>query len=137
MSATIHVLASLKSALRSHVLARPDVAALIGAAFHDMPQKSANPPFLAFGNAVIRDNSSQLGEAALVEIEIIAIARERGTTRALTLLAALEDALAAPLPALAGHRLVALERPEARLQHDAEHNLVRATYRLRAYTESI
>lgn len=137
MSVTIHVLTSLKTALRAHVLGRPEISALIGSAFHDMPQKTANPPYLAFGNAVIRDDSSQLSEAMMVDLEVIAVAHERGTTRALSLLAALEDALSVPLPPLSGHRLIALERPEARIQHDAEKNLVRASYRLRAYTEHL
>lgn len=135
MSVSIHVLTSLKTMLRAHVLAQPEVAALIGAAFHDMPQKTANPPFLAFGNALVRDDSSQLSDAVTVDLEIIALAHERGTTRAMSLAAALEAALDAPMPALEGHRLIALERPEARIQHDPEKNLVRASYRLRAYIE--
>ena len=137
MSVSIHVLASLKNVLRAHVLANPDVAALVGTAFHDMPPRNANPPFLAFGNAVIRDDSSLLCEAAIVEMEVLAITHERGTTRGLNLVGALEAALKTPLPPLEGHRLIALERPEARVQHDAEKNIVRASLRLRAFTESL
>jgi hypothetical protein len=137
MSVSIHVLASLKTALRAHVLASPEVSALVGAAFHDMPPRNANPPFLAFGNAVIRDDSSLLSEGAIVELEVLAITHERGTTRGLSLVSALEAALKTPLPLLEGHRLIALERPEARIQHDADKNLVRASLRLRAFTESL
>lgn len=135
MSVSIHALSAFKTTLRSHVLAQPDVSALIGAAFHDMPQKTANPPFLAFGNAVMRDDSSLLGESMQIDLDVVAVAHERGTTRALALLCALENALEAPLPPLVEHRLVALERPEARVQHDPDNNLVRASYRLRAYIE--
>jgi Protein of unknown function (DUF3168) len=137
MSVSLHVLTSLKNALRSHVLANPDISALVGAAFHDMPPRNANPPFLAFGNAVIRDDSSLLSEGAIVELEVQAITHERGTTRGLSLVSALEAALKTPLPALVGHRLIALERPEARIQHDADKNLVRASLYLRAFTESL
>ncbi|MCA0405279.1 MAG: DUF3168 domain-containing protein [Proteobacteria bacterium] len=137
MSVSIHVLTSLKTALRAHVLAKPEVAALVGSAFHDMPQKTANPPYLAFGNAVLRDDSSQLSDAVSLDLEVIALAHERGTTRAMALAAAFEAALSEPIPPLEGHRLIALERPEARIQHDAEKNLVRASYRLRAYIEQL
>lgn len=133
---SIHVLTSLKTALRSKVLASPEISALMGLAFHDMAQKTANPPYLAFGNAVLRDQSSTGGTGAIIDLEIIAVAHERGTLRGLALAAALEAALDDPLPTLDGHRLIALERPETRIQHDADKNLVRATLRLRAYTES-
>lgn len=137
MSVTIHSLAAFKTALRAHVLARAEVSALIGAAFHDMPPRNANPPYLAFGNAVVRDDSSQLSTAAVMELEVHAFTHERGTMRGLGLVAALEAALETPLPPLEGHRLIALERPEARISHDPDKNIVRATLRLRAFTESL
>lgn len=137
MSVSLHVLASLKNALRTHVLANPDIAALVGTAFHDMPPRNASPPFLAFGNAVIRDDSSLLSEGAIVDLEVLAITHERGTTRGMNLVCALEAALKTPLPALEGHRLITLEQPEARIQHDADKNIVRASLRLRAFTESL
>lgn len=137
MSVSIHVLASLKTALRAHVLANPDVAALVGTAFHDMPPRNASPPYLAFGNAVIRDDSSLLSDGAIVELEVLAITHERGTIRGLNLVSALEAVLKTPLPPLVGHRLIALEQPEARVQHDADKNVVRASLRLRAFTESL
>lgn len=137
MSVSIHALSALKTALKAHVQGHNDVKALIGAAFHDMPQKIAHPPFLAFGHALIRDDSSQLSDGVQIDLELVAVAHERGTTRALALLAALENALETPLPPMAEHRLVALERPEARVHHDPDTNLVRATYRLRAYIERI
>lgn len=133
---SIHVLTSLKTALRARLLASPEITALIGTAIHDMAQKTANPPYLAFGNAVIRDQSSTLGSGTIIDLEIVAVAHERGTTRGLALIAALEAALGDPLPTLDTHRLIALERLETRVQHDAEKNLVRTTLRLRAYTES-
>lgn len=137
MSVPDHPVASLKVALKAHLLGDADVAPLIGASVFDTPPRGAAPPYLTFGDALMRDGGATGGEASIIEIDLIVFASERGTARALRIAAAIGKALGQPLPALAGHRLVGLEHRQTTTRHDAAASLTRATLRLRAFTEPL
>jgi hypothetical protein len=137
MSVPDHPIASLKMMLRAHLLADADVASAIGLSIFDAPPRGTSPPYVHFGDAVARDNGTVEREGAIIEIDLVALTSERGTAEALMLASALGRALGQPLPALAGHRLVALEHRQTTAQHDAAASLTRATVRLRAFTEAL
>ena len=137
MSVQDHPIASLKIAIRTHLLADADVVSKVGASVFDTPPRGAVPPYLHFGDVLTRDNGTVEREGAVVEIDLVVLTSERGTAEALGIAAALEQALRQPLPALAGHRLVSLEHRQTALRHDAAASLTRATLRYRAFTEPL
>lgn len=137
MSVPAHPIASLKAALRSHLLADADIAALIGVAVFEVPPRGAAPPYLVIGDALARDRGAVGGEGHELELDLLVITKERGSAGALTLASAVEAALASPLPALEGHHLVALEIRQSVTRHEAATSLTRATLRLRAFTEPL
>lgn len=137
MSVRQHPILSLKTALRARLAANPDVTALVGAAIHDAPPRGLEPPYLAFADASARENGTSDAGGAIIDCEVTALTRERGSAAALAVIAAVEAAFADPLPALAEHRLVALDLIETRTRHDPAASLTRATLRLRAYTEPL
>lgn len=137
MSVPIHPIAALKAALRTHLLADADVAALLGAAIHDVPPRGALPPYLAFGEAFARENGTVERDGAVIEFDLVAITSERGSEAALVIASAVATALGGNLPALEGHRLVALDIRRTLTRHDPATALTRATLRLSAFTEPL
>ncbi len=137
MSIPVHAIASLKAALRAHLLANADLSSLVGTAIFDAPPRGAAPPYLVLGDAGARDNGGSGGEGLRIDLDVIAVTSERGTKAALTLASAIESALRTPLPALQGHHLVGLEHRQTTTRHDAATSLSRATLRLSAFTEPL
>jgi len=137
MSVPSHPVASLKAALRAHLLADADVAALIGTAVFEVPPRGAAPPYLVLGDALSRERDSVGGEGVELEFDLMAVTSERGSAAALTLVAAVGQALQSPLPALDGHHLVSIETRQLATRHEAATSLTRAMLRLRAFTEPL
>lgn len=137
MSVPLHPIAALKAALRAHLLADADVAALLGAAIHDVPPRGASPPYLAFGEALARDNGTVERDGAILELDLVAVTTERGSEAALAIASAVATALGGNLPALEEHHLVALDIRRTATRHDPATSLTRATLRLSAFTEPL
>jgi hypothetical protein len=135
MTVPLHPILSLKAALRTRLLADPDLAALIGGGVHDAPPRGLDPPYLALGDARLTENGASLAEGAIIDCELVGVTRERGSAGALELAAAVAAALADPLPTLSAHRLVALDLRQVETRHDPASGLTRAILRLRAFTE--
>lgn len=137
MSASAHAIASLKSVLRAHLLADTDVAGLLGTAIFDAVPRGAKPPYLLMGDAIARENGTVEAEGSVIELDLVVLTAERGSTTALALVATIETALRTPLPALADHHLVALELRQTATRHDASTSFTRASLRLRAFLEPL
>jgi Protein of unknown function (DUF3168) len=124
MSVPVHPIAALK-------------AALLGAAIHDVPPRGALPPYLAFGEALARENGTVERDGAILELDLVAVTTERGSEAALAIASAVATALGGNLPALEEHRLVALDIRRTATRHDPATSLTRATLRLSAFTEPL
>jgi len=137
MSEPVHPVRALQEALRNHLVAQPALVAILGQAVYETPARGAKPPFIAFGDAVVRDAGSAAREAVTVEFDLVVHAAERGTHSALDILSAVEAALRLPMPEPAGHHLVSIETRQGHVRHDATRNLTRAGLRLRAFLEPL
>ncbi len=137
MSEPVHPVRALQEALRNHLVAQPALVAILGQAVFETPPRGAKPPFIAFGDAVVRDAGSAAREAVTVEFDLVVHAAERGTHSALDILSAVEAALRLPMPEPAGHHLVSIETRQGHVRHDATRNLTRAGLRLRAFLEPL
>lgn len=137
MSDPTHPVRALQQALRSHLAAQPAITATLGQAIYETAPRGAKPPFIAFGDANVRDAGSTEGEAVTVEFDVVAHAAEHGTHSALDIVADMEAALRLPMTAPAGHHLVSIEIRQGVVRHDATRNLTRASLRLRAFLEPL
>lgn len=137
MSVPIHAITSLKAALRAHLLADPDLVGLLEAAVFDAVPRGTKPPYLLLGDAIARENGTPEAESVVVELDLVAVTVERGSTAALALAAAVEKAVRAPLATLVDHHLVAIEIRQTATRHDAAASLTRASLRLRAFLEAL
>lgn len=137
MSIISHPVASLKAALRAHLLADADISGITGTAVFDTPPRGAKPPYILLGDAAMIGNDAVEYQGATIDLDVHAYTAERGTAGALELASALEAALAQPLPMLVDHRLIALEIRQSATRHDVATALSRVTLRLRAITEPL
>lgn len=137
MSSPIHAVRALQDALRNHLAARPAISAVLGQAIYETPPRGAKPPFIAFGDAAVRDAGSSGGEAVAIEFDLIVHAAERSTHSALDILSEIETALRLPIPEPTDHHLVSVEARQGAVRHDAARNLTRASLRLRAFLEPL
>ncbi|KAF0227829.1 MAG: hypothetical protein FD175_2535 [Beijerinckiaceae bacterium] len=137
MSIASHPVASLKAMLRAHLLADAAITGITGTAVFETPPRGTKPPYILLGDAVAAENDAVEYQGAIIDLDIVAYAAERGTAGVLALASALEAALAQPLPVLVDHRLVALEIRQSATRHDVAAALSRATLRLRAITEPL
>jgi hypothetical protein len=130
---TIHPVHALKAALRTRLIATSALTALVGNAVHDAPPRGAEAPFLLLGDALIRENGTNEAEGVIVDLDLVAVTRERGSAAALAILHAVAGAIgAAPLP-VAEHQLSLILIRETFVRHDETRALTRATARLRAF----
>jgi hypothetical protein len=137
MSTPIHPVASLKVAIRAHLLADVALNAALGTAVYDVPPRGANPPYLVLGDANARENATNDGDGRIIELEVLLFTEERGSRAALTLAAMIEKRLDDAALTLDGHRLISLSFRETLTRHDAAKNLTRIAIRLRAFTEPL
>lgn len=137
MSVALHPVRAVQQALRNHLLAQPAISAIMGQAVYETLVRGVKPPFIAFGDATIRDAGSTDGEAVTIEFDLVAQAAERGRHSALDVLSDVEAALRFPLPTLVDHHLVSIEARQGAVRHDSNRNLTRASLRLRAFLEPL
>lgn len=135
MPIPLHPLASLKTALAARLRADTDLRALIGDAVHETLPIEARAPFVTFGDARLRETGGVNAPQTEIELELIAMTRERATLDILDLASGVEKALGEPLPLLPGHVLVLLELRDTRTRHDPERAAGRASIRLKAIVE--
>jgi hypothetical protein len=130
---TIHPVHALKAALRTRFSTNSALTALIGTAVHDAPPRGTEPPFLLLGDAQLRENGTSEAEGVIVDLDLVAVTRERGSAEAVAILHAVQAAIAtAPLP-VAEHQLSLILIRETFVRHDEAKALTRATARLRAF----
>jgi hypothetical protein len=72
-------------------------------------------------------------EAVVVDLDLVAVTRERGSAEALAILHAAQVAIGASPLAVAEHRLSLILIRETLVRHDEARALTRATARLRAF----
>lgn len=137
MSLATHPIAALKAALRTRLLADVDLAALIGAAIYDAPPRGATPPYLVLGDADARESGTSERDGLKIELELVSVTSERGTSAALAMASAVAAAIAAPLPTADGQRLIVLGLRQMSTRYDATNGLARVTQRLSAFTEPL
>ncbi len=130
---TIHPVHALKAALRTRLTTSSAVTALIGTSVHDAPPRGTEPPFLLLGDAQLRENGTNEAEGVIVDLDLVAVTRERGTAQALAILHAVQAAIATAPLAVAEHQLPVLLIRETLVRHDEAKSLTRATARLRAF----
>lgn len=134
---SLHPIASLKTALRAHLLADGAVTALIGMAIHDQAPRDLDPPYLVFGPADSRENATNDGDARVIDLELQLFTYERGSAAGLAAAGAIETSLAAAGLTLTDHRLVLLTLRETQVRQDAARQLTRVSLRYRAFTEPL
>lgn len=137
MSTPVHPIASLKVAIRAHIMADVTLHAALGAGVYDAPPRGVNPPYLVLGDANARENATNDGDGRLIDLELALYTEERGSRTALTLAAMLEARLDNVALTLDGHRLISLAYRETLTRHDAAKSLTRVAIRLRAFTEPL
>ncbi len=130
---TIHPVHALKAALRARLTTNVGVTNLIGTAVHDAPPRGSEPPFLLLGDAQLRENSTNEAEGVIVDLDLIAVTRERGSAEALAILHAVQAALGASPLVVAEHQPSLIFIRETLTRHDEAKSLTRATARLRAF----
>lgn len=132
-----HPILSLKAALRAGLLADAAVSAALGTAIYDAPPRGEAPPYLMLGDGIARENGTNDADGRIIDLELVIVTSERGSSQALTLAGVVEERL--PLLALApdGHRLVTLILRETLVRQDVANSLTRAILRLRAFTETL
>ncbi|MCU0817895.1 MAG: DUF3168 domain-containing protein [Beijerinckiaceae bacterium] len=130
---TIHPVHALKAALRTRLITNSALTALIGTAVHDAPPRGAEPPFLLLGDAQLRENGTNEGDGVIVDLDLVAFTRERGTAGALAILHAVQAAMASAPLSVADHQLSLILIRETLVRHDEAKALTRATARLRAF----
>jgi Protein of unknown function (DUF3168) len=137
MSAPTHPIAALKAALRGRLLADANITALIGTAIYDAPPRGVTPPYLVLGDADARESGTTERDGLRVELELVTLTAERGTSGALGIASAVAAALAAPLPTSDGQRLIVLGLRQMSTRYDPTSGLARITQRLGAFTEPL
>jgi hypothetical protein len=129
----IHPVHALKAAVRTRLTTNSTLTALIGTAVHDAPPRGAEPPFLILGDSQLRENGTNEAEAVVVDLDLVAVTRERGSAEALAILHGVQAAIVASPLAVAQHQLSLILIRETFVRHDEARALTRATARLRAF----
>lgn len=127
-----HPVAALKAALRAHWLARPDLAAALGDRIVEALSPGLGLPALLMGEALCRAEPG----GHEVELGLLLVTAEEGTSGLLALLAGLDAALAGGPVASPDRRIVSARLVEARTHHDPREGRGEARLRLRAFLET-
>jgi hypothetical protein len=129
---------ALRSAIRDRLVADAALIARLGGpkVFDETP-RSAETPYITFGEATARDWSSDgvRGHEHLLSLQVWS--REGGDREALEIAALLDDLLDDASLALAGHRLVLLRVMAQDAVRPGREALRRIALRLRALTEVV
>ena len=129
---------ALRAAIRARLVADPALHALLGGAkVHDEPPRAAEPPYVTFTEASVRDWSTGSDRGHEQRLGLTVWSRQGGDRQALTiadrLAVLLDEADLAP----AGHRLVNLRVTAQEVARPDRAGLRRVIVRLRAVTEQL
>jgi hypothetical protein len=132
MNATL----ALQTALRTKLLAAPQVTALLGpaAVFDDVPQ-GTRCPYLQLGDIETRDWSTQTRQGHEHSVTLHVWTDYRGRKQALDIIESVDAALEQPGLALAGHAVVSLRTTFWTVLHELGNGLYHGIMRLRVVTE--
>jgi hypothetical protein len=129
---------ALKKALRNALTADTTLTGLLGGALvHDEVPRGANPPYIAFGEAVVSDQSTPLGRAHQSMLTLFVLSIEGSSRPASVIAARVETLLHDAVLTLDAHRLVNLQLVESQTRRDRNNEATRISLRFRAYTEAI
>jgi hypothetical protein len=129
---------ALKKAIRAALVADTNLNGLLGGArVHDEVPRGASPPYVAFADAMVKDQSTPLGRAHETLLSLHVLSTE-GSSRAASVIAArVETLLHDAALSLDNHRLVNLQLAESASRRERNNEATRITLRFRAYTEAI
>jgi hypothetical protein len=126
----------LKKAIRAALVADATLTGMLGgAAMHDETPRGANPPYIVFGEANCRDQSTAIGRAHETLLSLHVLSGQGGTKEAQLIAARVETLLHDSSLSLTGHRLVNLTLAGSELRRERNAEMSRATLKFRAFTE--
>jgi hypothetical protein len=127
---------ALRKAMRAHLLADPAlVTALGGGKIFDEAPRNADPPYVRFAEAQMRDWSAQASRGAEQLLTLAVVTTQRGVGSALALAQQIIDRLdEAPLT-LEGHTLIDLRFVSMDAKRDPNGRFARVSIVFRATTE--
>jgi hypothetical protein len=129
---------ALRKAMLASLSAEPDLTSLLGGPkIFDEAPRSAEPPYVIFADAQLRDWSSQLSTGAEQFVVISIYSTQRGVREAIDIGQRIVDLLnEAPL-ALQGHRLIDLRFLAMETRREQNGRFARVNLRFRATTETV
>lgn len=129
-------IAPLKAAIRAVLVADAQVLALLGGpkVFDDVP-RTAQPPYIAFGDATARENGTATDRGHITELTLFVWSKQGGSKEALALADRLSTVLDDTALTVQGHRLVLMRVAAIDVRRTADKDLTRVALRLRIVTE--
>ncbi|MBI1385709.1 MAG: DUF3168 domain-containing protein [Rhizobiales bacterium] len=129
---------ALQRALFETLVAAPGVLSILGGArIHDHVPRNAERPYVVFANASEIDAGTSECAATEHVLTLDIWSDAPGRRQALSIAAAIRDALETSSPALVGHHLVDLRQVSTTLTPDQDGGGFRASMRWRAVTEPL
>lgn len=129
-------ISALKTALVSLLAGDPTLTSLMGGqkVFDDVPRGQATP-YVAFGDAIARENGTASDRGHVTELTLLVWSRQGGSQEALAIAGRIEALTDDASLTLSGHRLVLLRVAATDVRRTPEKDLTRVSLRLRAITE--
>jgi len=137
---TYAMAAGLQQALYLHLLADPDLNALVGDAIYDAPPRGARPAlYVALGDEQVRDRSDKTGAGAQHDVTISVIADAAGYAQVKTIAGVISDTLQdASLLLPRGHLVfLTFQRARARRSRNNETRRIDMIFRARLCDDSV
>jgi hypothetical protein len=132
----MNALFALKKAIHARLVGDAALIALLGGPnVHEEPPRGAEPPYLVFGEARVRDWSTVSDRGHEHALTIDCFSKQPGVLETLALAERVEDLLQDAALALDGHRLVNLTVIGIDLAREGRAPVRRAVVRARAVTE--
>ena len=129
---------ALKAALRSLLLGHAPLAALLGGdKVHDDVPRTAEAPYIVFGDATARDNGTVSDSGHVTEMALSVWSQQGGTRQALLIADVAASLIEDAALVLDGHRLVNARVTATEVRRQPDRQLTRVTLRLRLVTEVI
>jgi Protein of unknown function (DUF3168) len=126
----------LKKAIRATLVADTALTTMLGGArVHDEVPRNMAPPYVAFGEATIRDLSTTSGRAHETMLTLQVLSVDGGSRAASVIAARIEALLHDAVLTLDAHRLVNLTLNQSDTRRERNNEATRVTLRFRAYTE--
>lgn len=131
-------IAALKTAIRAALLADVTLTGMLGGAkvFDDVP-RGVGAPYIAFAEAVARENGTATDRGHLTELTLHVWSRQGGSREALAIAEVVEAVLDDGPLTVAGHHTVSLRVTATETRRQPDKDLTRVALRLRIVTEVI